>query len=181
MHDVKALFELFYQNPSHSIYVIVDGARDKDIYPGLIRYTTENRCLFAGELTKDLAAAAPYLVRLKRNHPFTNWVIEHGWGDCWGIFLQSEANINELRRHFRRFLKVEDDKGKSLYFRFYDPRVLRSYLPTCVEKELVAVFGPVSRFFCEAEDSIQLHEFSFEGGKLVGKLVPVPEKVETTV
>lgn len=181
MHDFKALFELFYQEPSHYIYVIVDGARDKDIYPGLLRHSTENRCLFAGELSKDLAAAAPYLVRLKRNHPFTNWVIEQGWEDSWGIFLQSEMAINELRRHFRRFLKVEDEKGNSLYFRFYDPRVLRTYLPTCVEKELETVFGPVSRFFCEAEDPAKMHEFRLEKGKLDAKIVPVPEKIEATV
>ena len=181
MHDAKALFDLFYRDPAQSVYVILDGARDKDIYPGLQRYSTENRCLFAGELSRELAAAAPYLVRLKKNHPFTIWVIEHGWGDCWGVFLQSATNINELRRHFRRFLKVEDDKGKSLYFRFYDPRVLRTYLPTCVEKELDTVFGPVSRFFCEAADSANLHEFGFVEGKLDQKISPVPEKAGMTI
>ena len=55
-----------------------------------------------------------------------------------------DATLEELRRHFRKFLKVEDPKGKSLIFRYYDPRVLRVYLPTCNAMELQTVFGPVN-------------------------------------
>lgn len=54
-----------------------------------------------------------------------------------------------LRRHFRRFLRVTDEQGQPLMFRYYDPRVLRVYLPTCTAEELALVFGPVSAYLIE--------------------------------
>ena len=42
--------------------------------------------------------------------------------------------------------------GERVYFRFYDPRVLRVYLPTCSSSELKGVFGPVGRFVVEGPE-----------------------------
>jgi hypothetical protein len=39
-----------------------------------------------------------------------------------------------MARRRRRFLRVKDEDG--LVFRFYDPRVMRVYLPTCAAGEL---------------------------------------------
>jgi len=46
-----------------------------------------------------------------------------------------------MRQHFRRFITVHDESGKPLLFRYYDPRVLRTFLPTCNAKELAEIFG----------------------------------------
>ena len=54
---------------------------------------------------------------------------------------------------------VYDEKGTPLYFRFYDPRVLRIYLPTCNESELQTVFGPVNHFYVEGKEEKLLIEF----------------------
>ena len=37
-------------------------------------------------------------------------------------------------------------------FRFYDPRVLRVYLPTCTGDEAEEFFGPVPEILAESED-----------------------------
>ncbi len=45
-----------------------------------------------------------------------------------------------------------DESGKKLFFRYYDPRILRAYLPSCTSTELAEFFGPVGRFLLEGRD-----------------------------
>ena len=62
---------------------------------------------------------------------------------------------------------VYNEDGKPLYFRFYDPRVFRVYLPTCNESELEIIFGPVSRYLVESEDVGEMAEFFCPDKKLI--------------
>lgn len=158
----KAINHLFRSEEGRTpqgTYTILDAARDDKIYPELVNSDSESLCLYLGGKAVELATVAPYLLELKREDPFTQWVLNNGLGKSWGIFLQSSAPFKELHRHFRKFLMVYDEKGTPLYFRFYDPRVLRIYLPTCNEKELEAVFGPVSCYYVENKDSSEMIEF----------------------
>lgn len=131
------------------LYALLDGARDPRIVPRLEAADVEARCLLDGELHPSLAAAAPYLVALEPAGPFLRALLADGWGDAWGVLLTSSARLDVLRRHFRRFLRVTDEQGQPLMFRYYDPRVLRVYLPTCTAEELALVFGPVSAYLIE--------------------------------
>ena len=80
-----------------------------------------------------------------------------GWGRRWGIFLTSTQPLKDLRRHLRRFLVVEDDRrGEQLYFRFYDPEVLRVFLPTCLPGQAAELFSDVDAFLCEGADGALL-------------------------
>jgi hypothetical protein len=87
-------------------------------------------------------------------------LIEKGWGNHWGIFAVANTELKTMRRHFRTFLMVYDPEGKPLYFRYYDPRVLRVYLPTCNLEETDAVFGPISGYMMEGENPETLLRFS---------------------
>jgi hypothetical protein len=140
--------------------MILDAARDDGIFQKLADLDTEVLCLYIGDKAVELATVAPYLINLKREDSFTQWLLMSGWGKSWGIFLQSSAPFKELHRHFRKFLMVHDEEGTPFYFRYYDPRVLRVYLPTCNESELQTVFGPVSHFFIEGKEENQVIEFS---------------------
>ena len=79
-----------------------------------------------------------------------------------------------MRRHFRTFLKVSSPEGKHLYFRYYDPRVLRSYLPTCNAQEMTTVFGAITAFFVEGENPEVLLQFT------PGKEGPVQKDIDLT-
>jgi hypothetical protein len=138
---------------SGDIFALLDCARDPRIYPLIKRQQINYSCLFAGDLPQELAEAAPYLVALSPRSRLTEALLTQGWGNSWGVFLESTALLPDLRRHFRRFLQVRDEQGKRLLFRYYDPRVLRVYLPTCTEEELAVVFGPVDRFVLAGEDA----------------------------
>lgn len=137
-----------------SAYAVLDGAANPDLIDHLYDgERPEFACLFRGELEPDMAECAPYLVRLEQGTPFAQWVIDHCLGNHWGIFALSKAGFPELLRHFRKHNMVYDgDSNRPGYFRYYDPRVLRAFLPTCDAEKLADLFGPVEAFFAEAED-----------------------------
>jgi hypothetical protein len=120
-----------------------------------------------------LVEVAPYLVRLENDAPFTRELLRMGWGESFFVLALSAGTLEELRRHFRRFLKVKDEAGATLIFRWYDPRVLRVYLPTCSASELHVLFGPVGMYMTEGETAAALHRFYRRDGSLEGDVVEV--------
>jgi hypothetical protein len=133
------------------VHAIVDAARDPRVLPAVRGSGLPHACLYAGRISPALASVAPYLVQLDEASPFTRELLEERWGASWGIYVLGTATLEELRRHFRRFLEVRTEAGKTLLFRFYDPRVMRAYLPTCNARELAYVFGPVAMYVMEGE------------------------------
>jgi len=124
------------ESPDWSVYAVLDGARNELIYPAVHQSGCEFECLYLGELDQELAEAAPYLVKLEKKDPFTEWLVQEGWGNSWGVFVRRAITIRNLKRHLRKFLMVYADDYKPLYFRYYDPRVLRAYIETCSTEEL---------------------------------------------
>jgi len=160
-----------FPTPRTELYLLLDGARDPRIHAWLGSSTLDYRCLYAGPLPRVLAEVAPYLVHIQAHAPATRRLLSDGWGQSWGVWLHAAASLDELRRHFRRFLRVEDPDGRRLLFRYYDPRVLRSYLPTCTAEELATVFGPVHRFCIESADGATVLEYRRESHRLVGRAI----------
>jgi hypothetical protein len=151
-------------------WAILDGARDDRIFP-LVRDSGLNQsCLYSGNLPRELRFAAPYLVELDPSNPATGHLLDLAWGDSWGVFLKVDDG-SRLRHHLKGFLRVRTEGGKKLVFRFYDPRVLRAYLPTCTLSELRAFFGPIRSFVAEAESPETLIEFSCDGFRLTQRSV----------
>lgn len=149
--SLERLRDLLFGAEDESLYMILDGASVPDLLPQLSQAREEWACLYRGELEPDLAVTAPYLAKLRRESPFTDWILQEGWGNHWGVFVVSQAGLEALRRHLRHFLRVRDHTNQILYFRYYDPRVLRVYLPTCNRQEIKTVYGPVRRFLVEDE------------------------------
>jgi hypothetical protein len=147
-------------------FAVLDGASVPGLLDKLDQWKPEFVCLYRGELKDDLAAVAPYLVRLEPESEMTEWILSKGWGNHWGIFAIAEADLQAMRQHFRKLLTVYDEKGKPLLFRYYDPRVLRVYLPTCNGNELETVLGPVASYLVESESSDTLLRFRLAGGRL---------------
>lgn len=164
-----------------SVWAILDCARDERIYSALRTSGLDYLCLFSGRLSPAMEAAAPYLLEVARTYRFTPKLIEMSWGRSWGVFLRV-GDASNLRPHLRRFLRVRDETGRLLLFRYYDPRVLRVYLPTCQFDELQVVFGPVRSYFVESEDGDSLVEFAFDGTQLHERRTRVlPDEVASPV
>jgi hypothetical protein len=151
---------------ARNFFAILDAARDASISRRL-RYESEAISLYRGEPEESLSETAPYLVSLGGREDLVSWILREGWHNSWGILFSSSAGLEALRRHFRRFLLVLDPDGNELYFRFYDPRVLRVYLPTCSSTEVRTFYGPVSAFLVESENGSSILEYSWSGGRVI--------------
>ncbi len=121
--------------------------------------------LYRGRSEEILAVIAPYLFQYELGSDFDKWLQKY-YGQSWGVGIVSSEPMEVLHKHFRKFLLVKTDDGKELYFRFYDPRVLRVFLPTCDTIQLGEFFGPVQHFFVEDEDPEFGLNFWLEDGQL---------------
>lgn len=130
------------------VWAVLDCARDPKIYLALLESRLEFRCLYSGKLPLELEMAAPQLVELLPGNRLTDCLLTVGWGQSWGCLLRAE-DATTVRPHLRNFLKVHDEDGRRLLFRFYDPRVLRAYLPTCTPAESRQFFGPITEWITE--------------------------------
>lgn len=142
-----------YERSGTSLFAVLDGARDRAVGRALAAHTVEYQSLFSGPLSPSLRAASPHVVRLVPGEAFTKQLLEEGWGRAWGIYVASSSSLLGLRRHLRTLLRVRLDNGKKCYFRYYDPRVLRAFLPTCNAEQLRQLFGPITRIDLEDGDS----------------------------
>lgn len=127
------------------VHMLLDGARDPAIATKIRFGKLQYECLFGEPLTPRLRAAAPYLVHLSAGSPQTCSLLEMSRDDPCGIFITASPRVStsQLRLHLKKLLWVQDEEGRQLYFRFYDPRVLAVYLPTCTQPEIAQVMGPI--------------------------------------
>lgn len=163
---MKQQLEKYLFRKNNHTYVVLDGAAVPDLPIKLYEMRPPHICLYRGELPPDLIYVAPYLVNLRPDTDFTHWLLEECWGRNWGIFAQTPLSITGMRKHFRSLLTVYDETGKPLLFRYYDPRVFLTYLPTCTSEEMEDFFGTVNYYFAESKDAKHLHRYNFEDNKL---------------
>lgn len=146
-------------------YILLDSAKmDSDL--AIAReLNPEHTCLYEGESERSLGVVAPWLFAFEDNTPFAAWISENAPSNNWGVFFRSEEEPIKLYKHLRKFLIVSTEDGRELYFRFYDPRVLRVFLPTCDRDQLREFFGPIDAFIAEDENGL-LIEYCFNNEKL---------------
>jgi len=135
-----------------SLFAVVDASRGVRPIQLLREAVDEHRSLYDGVKGEALAHCAPYLVALRADSGLLERLVREGWGARWAIFFTCARPFKEVRRHLRRFLLVEDDvSGERYYFRFYDPRTLRIFLPSCTPRQHQDFFGEVTCFLAESE------------------------------
>jgi len=147
---LKKIYQELFSIPKTRVYAVLDGASIENLLLSLDEHKPDYFCLYQGNLPQDVEETAPYLVHLEKDSSFTKWVLEN-WGNHWGIFAVSREKTKAMRKHFRSLIMVKDPDGKRLFFRYYDPRVLKIYLPTCNEDELENVYGPVICYIQEGD------------------------------
>lgn len=146
-----------------NMFAVVDAARDDRILI-LVRESVEHyQSLYEGVEGEALAHVAPHLVELPKGSGLLQRLVREGWEARWASFMETSLSFKELRRHLRRFLMVADaDTRKKMYFRFYDPVVLRSFLPASTVKQRAEFFGEIDAFYVEDENG-NVARFDEEG------------------
>ena len=157
---------------ARDVWMIVDSAKDRRIFGLLLDcFYSSLSSLFAMPLAPKLESVAPYLVPLDYDDNKTRKFLSSAWGNNWGVFIRCDTSQDRLRRHLRSFVSVRDPRGRRLLFRYYDPRILRTYLPACTSEELKYVFGPIECFMSESELVESMIEYRFERGELLHRTI----------
>ncbi|MEY1554068.1 DUF4123 domain-containing protein [Yoonia sp. R2331] len=114
---------------------------------GASRLTFES--LFSGEDAIMLSGEAPYVVALDPDRPkAVRDLIKAANHRHAGFVAQSDASLDDLRRHFAGRLHVIINEGQDMaLFRFYDTRILLAFLASLTTTEAAAFWGPVDQAY----------------------------------
>ncbi|MEQ1965178.1 DUF4123 domain-containing protein [Xenorhabdus khoisanae] len=132
-----------------TLYAIIDGAAEPDLFLMLEQYDPPSACLYGEPLQPELVKIVPYLVQVNEN--------VKTWLECrrtpWGIFVHSEANMKTVRQHLRKYLQVLlPQQDKPVFFRFYDPRNIWDFLSVLSDWEIHCFLGPIQKVATDYQD-----------------------------
>ena len=99
--------------------------------------------LWTGELEPDERAAAPLLVTLKRESPFTDWLLGEAARSfvAWGAIARSSLPFLAMRTHCRALCKAQLPNGQSIRVNWMDPDVMEAMLPVAAPEQLQQAFS----------------------------------------
>ncbi len=131
-------------NPDGTVIAILDAARLVNLPELIATQGLRASCLFQGDLAEEAQDVAPWLVSLKPDDrlfqalftigqdgkpgPFAHWTAQPG------IFIKTDMDLPALRQHLRRFLRVDDGRGKMFLFRYWEPRIAGAYFAGLVDR-----------------------------------------------
>lgn len=132
-------------NIIHQQYLLLDGAQIDNVMTQL--YQLEDspafHQLYQGTCYEELADLGPLLIRLRPGGRLEQHFAEH-WQAKAGLWLESDACESELVEHLRSLVHVGVSSDTTVLLRFYDPRIMRHWLPDLAADERDRLMGPVS-------------------------------------
>jgi hypothetical protein len=148
-------------------FLILDAAIAEGNINSAIALNKNYKSLIKSKSEDELESVAPYLFSMNKSTiDFSNWFFGVGWNKNWGVLVFSNASFEDVYNHFCKYLIVTNDDKQEVYFRFYDPRVLRIILLSFDTKQLTSFFGPLSAFVVEDEDEGFVLKFSLFNNQL---------------
>ncbi len=162
---------------NYDLYAILDGATVKKLPDACEDLEATHACLFKGETDPAILVRAPWIMKLEPGEELMEWFIEEGWGRNWGVVAQVPAGteFEEVVRHFRQFVQVKLPDQKIVFFRYFDPRVLRLFLPTCDAPQLQSLFALPALLSCESEDPDVMLVYGNKAGTLTKTNLSLPD------
>lgn len=170
--DLWAEFLASANDGNQWLYMLLDAAQDRRILPALENSLHTRACLFSEEqISSELKAVSPFLVKIKKIDAFVMWCLSEGLHQHWMIFFTSpEIHVSELKLHFKRFSHVNSTDGKQLFFRYYDPRVLPTFLAVSDQRDRLEFFRRCKKIWVPQVSPtgvVQFLELDAEGGQKV--------------
>jgi hypothetical protein len=133
------------QPGSGTVFAVLDAIRDSRIQAFLDA---------SGESYLPLDPSGRVMVYVVAPTPLgrlLDVLIKDGWGRGWGFFCVSSFAMDEICAHLRNYMTLYTGAGRTLTFRFWDPRILRALAPALPPDEAADFFGPLARILVEGE------------------------------
>ncbi len=148
-------------------FLIIDAARTYEKIQEAPEILKNSYCLYNEKGDEVLSSVAPYVVDCEISKNTLQWVEENVWGNSGCTFLFSNILFDKICIHLKHFITAKIEDGQELYFRFYDPRVLKIFLPSCNKQQILEFFGPVEYFIVEGETKEEAIVFKQRNGELI--------------
>jgi len=157
------LEELFKEESEHNnsvnVYAVIDAARIKKLTNELIVVDEKKQqILFDGKDAIELEEVAPYLIELKKEDEFTQWVAKNVYGNNGAIFIKTTNDIETLAQHLKKFIHVTrevEHEGELVtqkgYLAYYDPRVFPNWIESETTQRQTEFFSNIKEVLCEDE------------------------------
>ena len=163
-----------WADDSQQVFAVVMGERVPDLPARLAQAEViDHDCLLPGALEPQAQRSAPYLVHLKRESTFTDWLLFEagaGLGD-WGVLICSSAKRLVLRGHLRGLLQARLPDGRQIALDWMDPPILKILLPGFDPAVLSAFMGPVQAFVIAGAE--HWYTASLNLGQLQSRSIPL--------
>ena len=138
-------------------YAILDAAKVPNLPELLDTAGLPHRCLFQGDAFDQLKDVAPWVVALTKNATFTRHLFTKGdaawhlWDKEPGIYVRTDARLEDVCAHFRKFTRVITEDGNWIYLRFWEPVVLRDFTYCLAQENLAKFVGAYCIVGCECD------------------------------
>jgi len=147
-------------------YAVIDGAQD-DRLANLVKSSRDHACLFSGKLDPELETASPWIAAIDPAEALLPTWQAHGQGQHWGLMIEAQVALTDVRARLRRFLQAKLPDGMIVLFRFYDPRVFNTYIRAATPEERAPWFdGGIIQYAVEGEGGVT-HQYRLSGGRLM--------------
>ena len=122
-----------------------------------------NRSLFKGTKDESLVDVAPYVF-------LVNEVSEKILNDAdvslkCVLVIETPLNLEMVAGHFREFI-YQKVRGRECYFRFWDARVLKKFLPTCNDIQLNYFFRNINSISLPDDDPAFVLQYRVQRSRL---------------
>lgn len=145
------------------LFALLDAAQSPAVLALLRLHTSPFVCLYSGQSASTMASVAPYLVELSHERALVEPLLQEGTGKHWGFFFSGSQSLDAWRVHFRKYLLAKVPDGRTMLFRFYDPRILASFLDGCSVAERGAFLSGIQSLWLErGSDWIRLESSAHE-------------------
>jgi hypothetical protein len=133
-----------WMQPGARVHAMVDAS----VVPGLQQRIDQADVLGwdrlqRGDLSAERAARASFVVALKTQSPFTDWLLGAAASEFphWGVLFAGSATLQQVREHGRGLNEVELPDGQRRAWRWWDPQLLELLVPTLSASQLDAFFA----------------------------------------
>lgn len=168
---------------AEKLYILLDGARHYEEQQSIGARSVHQMAsmsgapyepLFFGRSQSDLTNFGPWLVQITPETSLLEQYLMSGWGNAWGYFFVSTRDLGSLADHLRRLLMIQYDDRRLVMFRFYDPRVMRTFLPSCDATQAQFVMQGIEEILMETPTAVDLLRFRIgPSGTLITDTRPV--------
>jgi len=142
------------QREVSSTFGLFDCARDApQLYREIEGSGLPHCTLFGGVVARPLLEASPVCVYLGAEPGAGSYLLQRYWGNaaCMVVTAAEGMVLDDVRKQLKRSLRIRLPTGSRALFRYYDPRVLRAFLPTCTADQARALMGELTDVWCEGE------------------------------